>query len=336
VRYDVAGLGNALMDALVRVPNDEILERYKLSRGLMHPVDHDKWHEVYEAVQTLGPGAGRVEIHTGGSCANTIAALAMMGGRCVYAGQVGEDQFGHMYAARMTEACGQHALRFSREGNTGKVLSIISASDAERTMLTDLGTATAMPEIGDFADTIRDSRLLHLTGYLFLGGPIVKATWEALEVAREAGVPISIDVADPFVVGAVKDDLWRVLKDYAQIAFLNAEEASALTGTEPGDAVHRVAEVVPTVIVKMGSRGSLVKHHGDVYEVGIHRTEALDTTGAGDAYAAGYLYGWLHSWSPARAGDLGARIAAMTVGQVGAVVRDVRALRGAVTDASEA
>lgn len=325
--YDVAGLGNALVDALVRIPDDGILQRFELNKGLMHPVDHARWHEIYDALQTLG-----VEVHTGGSCANTIAALAMMGARCVYAGQVGEDQFGRLYAERMTEACGQHALRFDRAHNTGKCLSIISA-DAERTMLTDLGAAVLLPEIGDFADTIRHSRLFHATGYLFLGGPVAEASWGALDVARAAGVPVSVDVADPFVVATVKEDMWRVLRDYAQVAFLNADEATALTDLPPAEAVHRVSEVVPTVVVKMGGRGSLIKHHGTVTEVGIHRVEALDTTGAGDAYAAGFLYGWLHDWPMARAGDLGARIASMTVGQVGAVVRDVRALRGAVADA---
>ena len=327
--HDVAGLGNALVDALVRIPNDALLDRFSLTKGLMHPVDHARWHEVYDAIQALGP-----EIHTGGSCANTIAALAMMGADCVYAGQVGEDQFGRLYASRMEEACGQHALRFDADHNTGKCLSIIS-QDAERTMLTDLGAAVQMPEIGDFDATIRGARLLHVTGYLFLGGPIAKASWHAMDIARDAGVPISIDVADPFVVATVKEDMWRALRDYAQIAFLNTEEAAALTELEPGDAVHRVSEVVDTVIVKMGGQGSLIKHHGDVTEVGIHRVKALDTTGAGDAYAAGYLYGWLNGWTAARSGDLGSRIASLTVGQVGAVVRDVGVLRRAVAQAKE-
>ena len=327
--HDVAGLGNALVDALVRIPNDALLDRFSLTKGLMHPVDHARWHEVYDAIQTLGP-----EIHTGGSCANTIAALAMMGADCVYAGQVGEDQFGHLYASRMEEACGQHALSFDKANNTGKCLSIIS-QDAERTMLTDLGAAVHLADIGPFADTIRGARLLHMTGYLFLGGPVAAASWKAMDIARDAGVPISIDVADPFVVSTVKDDMWRALRDYAQIAFLNAEEASALTGLEPGEAVHRVSEVVDTVIVKMGGKGSLIKHHGDVTEIGIHRVKAVDTTGAGDAYAAGFLYGWLNDWDPARSGDLGSRVASLTVEQVGAVVRDVGVLRRAVAQAQE-
>ncbi len=324
---DVAGLGNALVDALVRVEDDTVLAELGLTKGQMHPVDHTRWEEIYGLLQGRG-----IELHPGGSCANTITALAMMGTRSVFCGQIGDDELGQIYSSRLETACGSHALHVSGERNTGKCLSVVTP-DAERTLITDLGAAVELPHVGDFADTIRQSRLLYVTGYLFLGGPMVEATWEALRVARDSGVPIALDVADPFVVGLVKDVLWEVLKDYASLAFLNEEEAVALTGLPPEQALDLVAEHVDLTVVKLGAEGSLVRQGDQTLRVGIHPVEAVDTTGAGDAYAAGFLYGWLRGWPLERAGDLGSRIASQTVRQMGAVCRDINLLRDSVAAA---
>ncbi|NOY25784.1 MAG: adenosine kinase [Oligoflexia bacterium] len=324
-RFHVAGLGNALVDALVRIDDDQILARMGFTRGLMHPVDHAAWQAAFEQLQHFG-----VEIHSGGSCANTVAALGLLGLDTVYCGQVGDDQLGHLYASRMQEACGGHALQFTKDLATGKCLSIISSSDAERTMLTDLGAAVALPGLGRFADEIRDSRILHLTGYLLLAEPMASRAMEAIAVANREEIPVSLDVADPFVVDSVRDRMWEIVQEFADVVFLNADEATALVGCSPEEAIHKIGEVCQTVVLKLGSRGSLVKHGDDLFAVGIHPTDALDTTGAGDAYAAGFLYGYVNGWSPRRSGDLGSRIASLTVGQVGAVVRDPLALKAAV------
>ncbi|MED5369961.1 MAG: adenosine kinase [Myxococcota bacterium] len=329
MRFDVAGLGNALVDALVQIPDDSVLEKLGLTRGLMHPVDHERWEELMAAVKDYG-----VEVHTGGSCANTIAALGLMGLDTTFCGQVGDDHLGRLYAKRMHEACGHECLHTSHEQPTGKVLALISQQDAERTMCTDLGASVQLPHIGTFAELIKDAKVLHVTGYLFLGGPMAEAAWEALEVAKAAGIPISLDVADPFVVGTVKDAMWRAVKDYADVVFLNAEEASALTGLEPHQAIEEVSKHARTVIVKLGSQGSLVCHDGVVERVEVHKTVAQDTTGAGDSYAAGFLYGFTRGWAPKQSGELGSRIAALTVAQVGAVVRDREALAGQIAAVS--
>lgn len=328
-KYDVAGLGNALMDALVRLDDEGFLRRHGLNKGLMHPVDHAQWTRVYEDLAGHG-----VELHSGGSCANTVATLGLMGARAIYCGQVGDDELGHTYARLLEEACGEHALHFSGTRNTGKCLSIIS-HDAERTMLTDLGAAIELPHVGAFADAVRQSRIVHLTGYLFLGGPMVDAAWECLHVAREARVPVSLDVADPFVVNAQREVLWSVIRDFAEVVFLNAEEARALTGMDPEDAVVEVGRYAPTVIVKRGSQGSLVCHQGRVVAVGIHQADPIDTTGAGDGFAAGYLYGWTRGWAPESCGDLGSWVASHVVGQIGAVFRDRNTLRSIITVVQE-
>ncbi len=330
-RYDVAGLGNALVDALVVMDDREFLAAHGFARGHMTPVDHDRWQAVYREIQDHG-----VEIQSGGSCANTIAALGFLGAKSVYCGQVGDDQFGQLYASRMREACGDTALTWTRAHNTGKCLSIISSADAERTMLTDLGAAVTMEGLGAFEDVIRDSRLLHLTGYLLLGEPMTSRAMEAVAVAAQSEIPISIDVADPFVVGLKRDEIMHIVEEFADIVFCNAEEARTLCQVEDAEAaVGLLGEVCRTVVVKLGGQGSAVRHDGETFRVGVHKVDAKDTTGAGDAYAAGFLYGYVNGWDAHRSADLGSRVAAHTVGQVGAVVRN-RALLAAAVQAARA
>lgn len=325
-RYDVAGLGNALVDALVRMDDKPFLLAHGLDRGHMTPVDHARWQAIFHEIQEHG-----VEIHSGGSCANTIAGLGFMGAQSIYCGQVGDDQLGHLYAARMKEACGEHALLWTREANTGKCLSVVSETDAERTMLTDLGAAVMMHDLGPFPDIIRSSRVLHVTAYLLLGEPMASRAREAMAVAVQEQIPVSIDVADPFVVSTVRDAMWAAIEEFADIVFMNEEEATTLAGVDdPIAALDKVAEICDTVVLKLGSRGSVVQHRGERVTAGVHPVEAIDTTGAGDAYAAGFLYGYVRGWGAARSADLGSRTAALTVAQLGAVVRDAEAMQDAI------
>jgi sugar/nucleoside kinase (ribokinase family) len=328
--FDVAGLGNALVDTLVTI-DDQALVGTPYQRGIMHPVPHSEWEQAFARFQDPS-----MQVHAGGSAANTIAGLGLLGARTVFRGQVGDDDLGRRYGASLDEACGSHALAISPDHPTGACLALVSRSDSERTMLVDLGAAPKLSGLGDFETHIRRSKVFHVTGYAFLEGPIRTTAFQALDVARKAGVRISLDVADPFVVAAIRDDVWRILREYASVAFMNHEEAAALCGgAAPERAVHEVAEAVETTVVKLGSRGSLVKHHGQLTPVGIHTVQPKDTTGAGDAYAAGFLYGYVNDWSAARSGRLGARIAAMTVAQVGGVYRDLEGLAAAVDACKE-
>jgi sugar/nucleoside kinase (ribokinase family) len=170
--FSVVGLGNAIMDALVRVPDDQVLEQFGLERGQMTPVDNARWSEVYEIVKEHG-----VEMASGGSCANTIAALGLMGANVSYAGRIGEDEMGAAYTRSLMEACGGHSLHTTSEHPTGKCLSIIS-TDAERTMLTDLGASITLPDLDPFDERIRESEVLHVTGYLLLGDPCPVDAWK--------------------------------------------------------------------------------------------------------------------------------------------------------------
>ncbi|MEL6349019.1 MAG: adenosine kinase [Myxococcota bacterium] len=329
-RHDIAGLGNAIVDALVRIEDDSILDEYSLPRGHSYPIPHNQWETMFERLKSQHP-----DIQSGGSCANSICALGLMGANAIYCGQVGDDELGKLYTRSVQDACGQHAIRVSDTLPTGKCLSLISASDAERTMLTDLSAAIHLPGLGDFKETIHNSRILHLTGYLLLGDPMLSRAMEAIQIAKAAGIPVSIDAADPFVVETLGEKMWDILTEHADIVFLNAHEATALCGTNtPEAAFNEIAPRIQTTIVKLGKDGSLVGHDGKTVRVQAHVVNAVDTTGAGDAYAAGFLYGMLNGWPLENAGDLGSRVAALTVAQIGAVVRDRDRLAEAVAAAA--
>jgi sugar/nucleoside kinase (ribokinase family) len=328
--FDVVGLGNALVDSLVTT-SDHVIADIGHERGLMHLVEHAPWMAAYDRFSSE-----ELTLQTGGSCANTIAALGLLGGNARFRGNVGRDAMGERYAAQMAEACGGHAISFAEDQPTGKCLALVSDKDAERTMLTHLGAAPSMTDLGALTTLLPQTSVLHITGYVFLGGPIKAVALQALEAAKTAGTQISIDIADPYVVATLKDEMWTLLQRYADIVFMNEEEAKALTGDDAHRALERVGSLVSTAVVKLGRKGSLVCRDGETTRIGIETVHAIDSTGAGDSYAAGYLYGHTRGWSPAKAGALGARVAGLTVAQMGAVVRDravLKAARDAVAQA---
>lgn len=320
---DLAGVGNALMDALVVVEDDGVLGDLHLARGTTHMVAHDEWERAYDSVRQL-----KVTFDSGGSCANTVATVGLLGASAVFCGQVGDDQMGRMYGAKLEETCGGHALKVTRTAATGKCLAIISKQDAERTMVTDLGAATSMHALDDFLDTLRGARIGHFEGYMLTDPVARKMIVEGMQAVRAGGGIVSLDVNDPFVIGLLGDTLHDIIREHVDIVFLNADEARALTDLDPDGAVRKVAGElgVRTAIVKRGREGSLVMHEGELHEIGIRSVHAVDTTGAGDAYAGGYLYGLLQGWEPPRCGALAAAVAALTVSQIGAVVKDRVAL----------
>lgn len=326
----MAGLGNAIMDALVRIDDDQVLQELGLQRGQMQPVDHSGWHFAYERVHDLG-----VEVHSGGSCANVIATAGLLGSRACFLGQVGDDRFGDLYGGSLRDACGDHALHVVPGRVTGKCLSLISRRDAERTMLTDLGTSVELRDLGRFADTIRAARVLHIEGYGFLGGPVKEAVKEGIAIARAAGVPVSLDIADPFVARICGEEINALLASGAvHIGFFNREEAELLTGKGAYAALEELAERVEIAVVKLGAEGSLVRRGGETHRIPAFPTRVLDTTGAGDSYAGAFLHAWVRGAPLERCGNLASRVAALVVGQVGAVCRDRDALRRASVEAA--
>ncbi len=327
MKIDIAGLGNALVDVLVAVDSDETIEALGLRKGLMHLVDEARWQALYGAVEALGPQSA-----PGGSCANAITTAALLGATTTFCGQVGSDPFGEAYAQGLLERCGRHHLHVLEGAPTGKCLSLITP-DAERTMATTLGCAIELEPAYLFRDALGSSRWFHLTGYLFTGGRMGDTAQAALTYAREHGVRISFDVADAWVIETLHDRIWSLIDDFAHLVFTNEEEARVLCGCGPEDAVVRLAEHCDIAVVKLGARGALVRSgettlHIDPYPA----PRVVDTTGAGDAFAGGFLFGLSRGLPLQRCGELAARVASKVVTQQGAALSSRRAVEPLVRD----
>jgi sugar/nucleoside kinase (ribokinase family) len=320
--WDVFGLGNALVDALVVLDDQPVVQRHDLHRGTMHLVNDARWQGVYSEVDR-----DAVQLHPGGSCANTVSTIAHLGGNSTFCGLVGKDDLGATYGDRMSEILGGHHLVWRDEMPTGKCLSLISDADAERTMLTDLGASMHLEPTEVPLDAVEAANWLHITGYLFTGGRMGDAAMAALETALQAGTHISIDVGDTFVIDHAREAVDQVFQRYANLVFMNAEEGRAIGHGNPMRALMELGETVRTVVLKLGRRGSLILHEGELIPVEATPVVAVDTTGAGDAYAGGFLYGHTRGWPLQACGRLAAEVAALTVSQVGGVARDVAQLQ---------
>lgn len=323
--YDVFGLGNALVDALVVLDDHDIVRRHELHRGTMHLVNDARWQGVFDEVRELD-----VQMHPGGSCANTVSTVARLGAASTFCGLVGQDVLGDTYGARLAEIFGTHHLVTRAGAPTGKCLSLVSEADAERTMLTDLGAAMELDPGEVPLDAVEASRWLHITGYLFTGGKMADAARAALDRALRVGTKVSLDVGDGFVLEHFREPVQQVLERYVDIVFMNEEEARHMGDGDPLAGMLAVAQHVGTVVLKVGAKGSLIRHEGTLIPIEAVPVKAVDTTGAGDAYAGGFLYGVVRGWDLARCGRLGSEVAALTVAQVGGVVRDQALLAAAV------
>jgi sugar/nucleoside kinase (ribokinase family) len=315
---ELVGLGNALVDALVQIPDNGLLTEHGLERGTMHLVDEERWERVF---RQLPPED--IVVRPGGSCANAVETFALLGGQASFCGQVGDDPMGALYKEKLQARLGRHHLHFLEDGSTGKCLSLVSRSDAERTMLTCLGSACELQSKNLFEEEIRRAEFLHLTGYVFTGGAIGDTARRALDVAAEAGTRVSFDLADAFVVDSLRDTVLEIARERAHILFLNEAEArSVAEGGDPLDALRSLGGEERAIVLKLGARGSLIYADQSCYPVEAEGVEAVDTTGAGDAYAGGFLYGLSRGLDWSRCGRLGSRVAARVVGQLGSVVED--------------
>ena len=323
MKYEVCGLGNALVDALVVMDERELIARHDVERGTMLLVDNDRWSGIYEEINDQ-----HVEFHAGGSACNSVSTFASLGGSSTFIALVGSDHFGEVYQDRLTDVLGEHHVAVRTGGATGKCLSVVSSEDAERTMLTDLGVSIDLAD-GDISwDAVAASGWLHVTGYVLTGGQVAKTAMKVLDHARANGTRISFDVGDVFVLEHFGKAARTVIADYADVVFVNEEEARRFCECEDAKhALQRLAGLCDVAVVKLGKRGSMVQRGDDRVDVQAVLTDAIDTTGAGDSYAGGFLYGLCRDWPLQACGDLAASVASLTVAQVGAVVRDKELLR---------
>ncbi len=291
----VLGLGNALVDILARIEDDSTLDELNLPKGSMQLIDVKGAELIYSRLGHLN-----IEKASGGSAANTINGLANLGVKTGFIGKIGSDEMGAFFKSDL-ESSGIEPFVLNGENSSGTSTVLISP-DSERTMATFLGAAIELSASDLKKEMFDGYSYFHVEGYLVQNYELVET---ALKMAKEAGLKNSLDLASYNVVEDNLDFLKKITKEYVDILFANEEEAKAFTGTEELDALQEMSRYADISIVKLGNRGSLINYSGSVAEVGVIPAESIDTTGAGDLYAAGFLYGMLNNLSPKQCGQVG-------------------------------
>jgi sugar/nucleoside kinase (ribokinase family) len=298
----ILGMGNALVDMLIRIDSDDPIKENNLIKGGMELVDWEIASKVLKSTEKYPRGQA-----AGGSAANTINGLAKLGVETGFIGKVGKDEIGDFFKSDMFDA-GVNPQLAESDTPSGVAVGLISP-DAERTFATYLGAAVELSADDLQAGMFEGYDYFHIEGYLVQNYDLIE---RAVKLAKENGLKVSLDLASFNVVEANLDFLKRITKDYVDIIFANEEEAKSFTGKEPEEAMHEIAETVDYAIVKIGSRGSMVKHKGEVFTAGVIKADSIDTTGAGDLFASGFLYG-LHKNLPL---DEALRIGSVVAGNV--------------------
>lgn len=304
----VLGMGNALVDALVRIDNDNILQTLNLPKGSMQLVDWETSEKVMKAVEAFPRSQA-----SGGSAANTIHGLAKLGVETGFLGKIGKDEIGQFFKNDLLEAKVNPLLAES-DSRSGLALALVSP-DSERTFATFLGAAVELSAADLKLEDFQGYDYFHIEGYLVQNYELIET---AVKLAKQANCKVSIDLASYNVVEANLDFLQRITKEYVDIVFANEEEAKSFTGKEPEEALHAIAEMVDYAIVKIGSKGSMVKHQGKVYTAGVIKATSIDTTGAGDLYASGFLFGLIKGYSLDRCAAIGSITAGNIIEVIGA------------------
>lgn len=309
--FDVAGIGSPLLDMLVHVSETE-LSQLELSKGEMHLIDESKSKEI---LSTLSEHP--IKISPGGSTANTLDGVSLLGGRTVFMGTIGNDENGTLYLHKTIDNGVIPRLSTYQDAATGHAITFITP-DGERTFATHLGAASFFREENISEDDIRESAILHIEAYQLEDPQQRKAIIRAFSIAKESDTRISIDLSDPALVARIDSTLHSIVSDYADIVFANEHEAQAFTGKDGEESLNTLSELCDIAVVKRGEHGSLIKAGGVVYHILRHATTVANTNGAGDMYAAGILYGLTHGLSYPESGDLASFAAACVVASEGA------------------
>ena len=309
--YDVAAVGNALVDVIAPA-EDAFLDALSLSKGAMMLVDDDRSTEIYGK---MAPG---VET-SGGSAANSVAGIASLGGQAAFLGKVADDGLGKVFRHDIT-AQGVHFSGAPMIGGPGTGRCMVNVTpDGQRTMCTYLGAADRLTVEDIDPAVIRAAQIVYLEGYLFDPPPARQAFARAARIARDAGRKIAITLSDAFVVDRHREGLLAFIETQIDIVFANEAEVTSMFQTSDFDtAASLLAAKVPVACVTRGEKGSVIITNGAREVIPAAPASAvIDTTGAGDQYAAGALFGLARGLSPAICGRLGALAAAEVIGHYG-------------------
>ncbi len=324
-KFDVTAIGNAIVDVLAKA-DDALLAEHKLPKGGMSLIDAPTAERLYAI---MGPG---VEA-SGGSAANTIAGIAALGGKTAYIGKVADDQLGSVFTHDIRAVGVAYNTPPLKGGLPTARCLIFVTPDAQRTMQTFLGATSQLgPEDVDMS-AITASQVLYLEGYLWDQPRAKTAMREAAIQAKKAGVKVSLTLSDSFCVARFRDEFKELIRNHVDILFANESEILSLYEvTEFDAALQHVRKDAEIAALTRSEKGSVVVNGDEVHVIdAVKGVKVVDTTGAGDAYAGGFLYGYTHGHDLATCGKLGGVMAAEVISHMGPRVEaDVKALAAKV------
>lgn len=311
-RWDIVGIGNAIVDVLTHA-SEEFLAQHGLVKGSMTLVDAERSQQIYSG---MGPA---VEV-SGGSAANTLAGAAALGARVAYVGKVRDDQLGEFFAHDIRAAGVSFTVRPAQEGAPTARCMVMVTPDAHRTMATYLGASTEL-EPADIDPTMfAEAGITYLEGYLW-DPPKAKAAMRvAIDAALAAGRTVALSLSDSFCVERHRDEFLDLLHNHLGLLFANEHEAIALVGGDDvWGAVSRIQGRCPIVVITRSDQGCLVVTPDEVIDTPCHPVEhVVDTTGAGDLFASGFLYGLTQGWDLHACARAGSAAAAEVISHFGA------------------
>jgi sugar/nucleoside kinase (ribokinase family) len=313
-QYGLLAIGNALADVLLQVSEEFLAEQMKIhgmARNSMNLIDAEKAIKIYDAMK----GA---TVESGGSAGNTIAGFASFGGKGAYFGKIGKDPLGGMFRNAMQAMGVNHSTTPVESGTqTGRCMIMITP-DGDRTMNTFLGAGVELSP-GDIDDDIvANSAVTYLEGYLFDPPLAMEAFYKAARIAHDAGRKVSLSLSDPFCVGRHREAFLNLVEGHVDILFANEEELKSLYQTQTfEEAAARIAGKCDIAAITRSEKGSVILQNDSIIEIEALQTEVVDTTGAGDQYAAGFLYGYTEGMSMADCGRIASAAAAEVISHVG-------------------
>jgi sugar/nucleoside kinase (ribokinase family) len=305
----IIGIGNALVDVMTMVPDYTYLTRFGLPKGSMTMVDTTRSGEIKQSIDSM-----KKTLASGGSAGNAMYGLGVMGVQSSFIGKVGRDELGNFYEKDMVEAGVTPVLMRAPASPTGTAVALVTP-DSERTFATHLGAATELAAEELNSSLFKGYHILYLEGYLIFNLPLVE---QACRLAKEKKMCIAIDLSSFNVVKDMLPRFNEIVDKYVDIVFANEEEARAFTGLEPREALDAIAKRCTIAIVKTGPVGSWIKRGDEVIRVDALPVIPVDTTGAGDLYASGFLYGFSHGFGLDKCGLFGSVLAGKVIEVVGA------------------
>lgn len=309
----ILGIGNALVDIIIKLDSDKILDDFSLPKGSMQLIDKEKIKFMLEHTADY-----KKHKSSGGSAANTIHGLSKLGVKTGYIGKIGDDELGTFFTNDMCKLNIEPVV-YKSQTATGTCMSFVSP-DSERTLCTYLGAAIELNAEDLVESAFNGYDYFHIEGYLVQNHELIE---RALYLAKKNNLYVSLDLASYNVVEENLEFLKSLTKKYVDIIFANEEEAKAFTGEEQAEkALDIISEYCDIAVVKIGRFGSLIKKDNKTYKIGVVDSQCIDTTGAGDLYASGFLYGLTKNYDLEKSGKIGAITAGNVIEIIGTKMSD--------------